>query len=154
MLTDTRRGRRGRTLLLDLLGRRVGFFGPPSSSGSTSTAVQLEQWGLLGDGSTGSTSTASSSGSSGASLPRSPRTPCHRRAPHLSRLRLEPPLPPFETRAAAYSDMAFQIWMSSVSSRSAPPSACHGTQHLAQWTRTEMSGGRERRQHLSRGELT
>jgi hypothetical protein len=40
--------------------------------------------------------------------------------------------------------MAFQIWTSSVSSRSAPLSACHGTRHHAQWTRTEMSGGRER----------
>jgi hypothetical protein len=50
----------------------------------------------------------------------------------------------FEIGAAAYSDMAFQILTSSVSSRSVPPSACHGTRHLVQWTRTEMSGGRER----------
>jgi hypothetical protein len=59
-------------------------------------------------------------------------------------LRPELPLPPLETEAAAYSDMAFQIWTSSVSSRSALPSACHGMRHLAQWTRTKMSGGRER----------
>jgi hypothetical protein len=47
--------------------------------------------------------------------------------------------------------MTFQIWTSSVSSRSAPLSACHGTRHLAQWTRTEMSGGRERGRRPSRG---
>jgi hypothetical protein len=117
------------------------LLGPPSSSGRVSTVTQLEQWGLLGDGSSGSASTASSSG---ASSPRPLRTPCRRRAPPPSRFRLEPPLPPLETGATAYSDMAFQIWTSSVSSRSAPLSACHGTRHLAQWTRTEMSGGRER----------
>jgi hypothetical protein len=111
---------------------------PSSSSGRVSTVAQLEQWGLLGDGSSGSASTASSSG---ASSPRPPCTPCRRRAPPLSRFRLEPML---KTGVTAYFDMAFQIWTSSVSSRSAPLSACHGTQHLAQWTRTEMSGGRER----------
>jgi hypothetical protein len=132
----------------------VGLLGSPSSSGSASIATQLEQWGLLGDRSSGSASTASSSGSSGASSPRLPRTPCRHRAPPPSHLRSVPPLPPLETGAAAYSDMAFQIWMSFVSSRSAPPSACHGTQHLTQWTRTEMSGGRERGRCPSRGELT
>jgi hypothetical protein len=125
-------------------GRHMGLLGPPSSSGSALTAAQLEQWGLLGDGSNGSALTASSSGSSGASSPRLPCTPCRRRAPPPSRLRPKPPLPPLETRAAAYSDMAFQIWTSSVSSRSAPPSACHGTRHLTQWTSMKMSGGRER----------
>jgi hypothetical protein len=122
-------------------GHHAGLLRPPLSSGSASTATQLEQWGLLGDRSSGSTSTASSSG---ASPPQPPHTPCRRQAPPPSRLRPEPSLPPLETGAAAYSDMAFQIWTSSVSSRSAPPSACHGTRYLAQWMRTEMSGGRER----------
>jgi hypothetical protein len=58
--------------------------------------------------------------------------------------RRQAPPPPLETGATAYSDMAFQIWTSSVSSRRTLLSACHGTRHLAQWTRTEMSGGRER----------
>jgi hypothetical protein len=40
-----------------------------------------------------------------------------------------------------------------VSLRSTPLSACHGTRHLAQWTRTEMSGGRERGRRPSRGSL-
>jgi hypothetical protein len=97
----------------------------------------------------------SRSWNSGASSHRPPRSPCRRRAPPLSRFRLEPPLPPLETGATASSDMAFQIWTSFVSSRRAPLSACHGTQHLAQWTRTEMSGGREREGGApSRGELT
>jgi hypothetical protein len=127
------------------------LLGPPSSSGRVSTVAQLEQWGLLGDGSSGSASTALSSG---ASSPRLSCTPYHRRAPPPSRFRLEPPLPLLETGATAYSDMAFQIWTSSVSSRRASLSACHGTWHLAQWTRTEMSGGRERERRPSRGELT
>jgi hypothetical protein len=66
----------------------------------------------------------SRSWSSGASSPQPPRTPCRRRAPPPSRFRLEPPL---ETGATAYSNMAFQIWTSSVSSRRAPLSMCHGT---------------------------
>jgi hypothetical protein len=61
---------------------------------------------------------------------------------HLCRFRLEPPLLPLETAEHHR--------------RLRPPlSACHGTRHLAQWTRTEMSGGREREGGTpSRGELT
>jgi hypothetical protein len=115
------------------------LLGPPSSSGRVSTVMQLEQWGLLGDGSSGSASTASSSG---ASSPRPPCTPCRRRAPPLSHFRLEPPLPPLET-AEHHRHLR------------PPLSACHGTRHLAQWTRTEVSGGREREGGApSRGELT
>jgi hypothetical protein len=77
--------------------------------------------------------------SSWASSPRPPRTPCRHRAPSPSRFRLEPPLETAEHHR-----------------RLRPPlSACHGTRHLAQWTRTEMSGGREREGIApSRGELT
>jgi hypothetical protein len=46
-LGPARRGRRGRTLLSDLLGPPRG---PPSSGGSALTVTQLEQWELLGDG--------------------------------------------------------------------------------------------------------
>ncbi len=79
--------------------------------------------------------------SSGASSPRPPRTPCRRRAPPPSHFRLEPPLSLLET---AEHHRCLRP----------PLSACHGTRHLAQWTRTKMSGGRERGWHLSRGELT
>jgi hypothetical protein len=78
------------------------------------TAVQLEQWDLLGDGSSGASIAVYS-------------------------------LPSLST--------TFQIWTSFVSLRSTPPSACHGTRHLTQWMRTEMSGGRERGRRPSRGSL-
>jgi hypothetical protein len=83
------------------------------------TAAQLEQWDLLGDGSSGASIAVYS-------------------LPSLSTTFVS-----LETGAAAYSDMAFQIWTSFVSLRSTPPSACHGKRHLTQWMRTEMSDGRE-----------